>query len=203
MNMKKIVASAAALSLTAAVAVGGTLAWLQDDSDAITNTFTWSTDNAIQLTLDEHKYLPETNTLDMESPTVQSNDNYSIIPGGTAPKDPTLHLTTKTDSYLYVVIDVADDLNNVVSIADLNGWTAIPSATLPEGVQGTLYYRDGAAVTTGDYPVFSSVEYADNLEYDEETTLSGTITIKGFAVQASAGEDAQAAWTATFGAPQA
>ena len=53
MKMKKIVATGSALALTAAVAVGGTLAWLQDTSETVTNTFVWSADNNINLTLDE------------------------------------------------------------------------------------------------------------------------------------------------------
>lgn len=40
MNMKKVAATTAALSLTAAVAVGGTLAWLTAKTDTIENTFT-------------------------------------------------------------------------------------------------------------------------------------------------------------------
>lgn len=190
MNMKKIVAAASALSLTAAVAVGGTLAWLQDDTVEVVNTFTWSKDNAIQLTLDE-----------------SVEPNFSIVPGGTDVKDPTLHLTTKTDSYLYVVIDVDETLNGVVSITGLDNWTEIPDATLPKDVEGTLYYytpgKVAAAGSEQDFPVFTGVKYADDLKYDENTELTGNISIKGFAVQASAGKDAQAAWTATFGAPQA
>ena len=40
MNVKKVAATTAALSLTAAVAVGGTLAWLTAKTDTIENTFT-------------------------------------------------------------------------------------------------------------------------------------------------------------------
>lgn len=40
MNVKKVAATTAALSLTAAVAVGGTLAWLTAKTDTIKNTFT-------------------------------------------------------------------------------------------------------------------------------------------------------------------
>lgn len=201
MKMKKIVATGSALALTAAVAVGGTLAYLQDASGDVVNTFTWDAANAIQLTLDEHQYLPESNTLDMDADPVQANDNYSIIPGATAPKDPTLHLDTETASYLYVVID--NELGeDVVAITGLDQkWNKVESATLPAGVEGTLYYYTGT-VTNGDYPVFTGVEYADDLEYDEATSVTGTITVKGFAVQASAGGDAVAAWNATFGAPQ-
>ena len=40
MNVKKVAATTAALSLTAAVAVGGTLAWLTAKTDTSEKTFT-------------------------------------------------------------------------------------------------------------------------------------------------------------------
>ena len=59
MKMKKIVATGSALALTAAVAVGGTLAYLQDASGDVVNTFTWDAKNAIQLTLLRASASPE------------------------------------------------------------------------------------------------------------------------------------------------
>lgn len=185
MNMKKIVASAAALSLTAAVAVGGTLAWLQDSSDTITNTFVWNDDNNITLTL-------------TETGAVDNEKEYTIVPGATQDKDPTLHLTTATESYVYVVID-----NQLGSDVTMNGldtnWTAITNSN--SKITGTVYtWKTGKTTSNNDMSVFDTITYSNALNAETGNSLNGKkIVITGYAVQASAGADAQAAWNATFG----
>lgn len=186
MKMKKIVATGSALALTAAVAVGGTLAWLQDTSETVTNTFTWSEGNNINLTLDE-----------------TTGNDYTIVPGATEAKDPTLHLTTETESYVYVLIN--NELGDAVTMNELTAnWTKMDTATLPEGMSGDLYYWTAGATTTNDnMSVFDTITYSTALDETSGAALDGKkIIITGYAVQASAGRDAVAAWNATFGAPQ-
>ncbi|OUQ23021.1 hypothetical protein B5E80_11180 [Flavonifractor sp. An135] len=186
MNMKKIVATASALSLTAAVAIGGTLAWLQDSSNTITNTFTWGEGNNINLTLAE-----------------TTGTEYTIVPGKEDPKDPTLTLTTETESYVYVVInnELADYLDIVGMDTSAEGdWTKL-TGDLPEGITGDLYaYNTKMSGSETKIPVFTAVKYHNDLNQDNHSDLSGDIVITGFAVQASAGTTAQEAWNATFGA---
>lgn len=184
MKMKKIVSAIAALSLVAALAVGGTLAWLQDTSDTITNTFVWNADNNIDLELTE-----------------TTGDRYTIIPGATQPKDPTLALTTETSSYVYVVID--NQLGTNVTMNGLaDNWTKIEGARTPTGVTGDVYYwTTGATTTNNDMSVFDTITYSNALDAASGAALNDKkIVITGYAVQASAGATAQAAWEATFGA---
>lgn len=200
---KKILVSAGALALAVGVTTAGTLAWLQGESQTVTNTFTWSEGNNITLTLNEHMYDPATDALNMDE-VVTENDGYKIIPGAEDPKDPTLHLTTDTESYVYILID-----NGMSDYLDLQGfdstkWTEVSGANL-NGKSGTLYaynekVKSETSGTAKDIPVFTGVKYHDNLTQDENGGLTGTITLNGYAVQASAGTDAPSAWAATFGA---
>ena len=185
MKMKKIVAVASALSLTAAVAVGGTLAWLQDNSDTITNTFTWDPDNNITLTL-------------TETGAVDNEKNYTIVPGATQEKDPTLHLDTETESWVYVVID--NQLGDDVTMNELDdNWTAITNSN--PSIVGTVYtWNTGKTTTSEDISVFDTITYSNALDATTGAALNNMeIVITGYAVQASAGATAQAAWDATFG----
>ena len=196
MKMKKIVATGSALALTAAVAVGGTLAWLQNSTGPVTNTFTYSNDSNITLDLFEH---------DAEGEEVKEQ-TYPIVPGATVDKDPTLRLSTTTDSYLY--FEIKDGLNAALKgVADYtitSDWTKLmdgdDQVVGPNG--GLVYvYNNGTATTTVEKNIFPEVTFDSSVMTNENTaTLDGTtITLYGYAVQEDAGETALAAWnTANF-----
>ena len=199
MKMKKIVATGSALALTAAVAVGGTLAWLQQSTETLTNTFVWADSNGIDLVLEEPLW-----------EAAHSDGKAPIVPGDTITKDPTLTLTTETPSYVYVVIE--NQLGDAVTMNELDGnWTKIPDANKPGNIAGDVYYYNGGAITTPEegISVFDTITFDSDLTEDDITGEGGlqnkSIVITGYAVQADAageGGDAVDAWTATFGAPQ-
>lgn len=201
MNMKKIVAVASALSLTAAVTVGGTLAWLQKQTTAVVNTFTYSAGANIDLELFE--------TQSAEDDTHIYAQNYTVIPDETVHKDPTLKLTTETSSYLY--FEIIDELNAAVAgVADYtigSNWTELKdtsnqSVTGPNG--GKVYvYNDtvtGTDGTNGEFNIFDGLTFDGSVMTNENTaSLNNTeITLYGYAVQATAagdGGNAYSAWT--------
>lgn len=192
MKMKKIVATGSALALTAAVAVGGTLAWLQNSTGPVTNTFTYSNDSNITLDLFEHN---------AEGDKVKEQE-YNIVPGATVKKDPTLSLTTTTDSYLY--FEIKDGLNAALKgVADYtitSDWAPLMSEdTQVVGPNGGLVYvyNNGTATTTVEKNIFPEVTFDSSVMTNENTAgLDGTtITLYGYAVQEDAGETALAAWT--------
>lgn len=196
MKMKKIVAAASALSLTAAVAVGGTLAWLQDNTNTITNTFTWDPNNAIVLTLDETKFVDGEPT----GERWDKGNQYTLIPGATVKKDPQLDLTTKTPSYIYVAID--NQFGGDVTLNHLteNGWIEMTGVKV--GNAQVYYKAEALTATTNDIKVFDTITFSQDWTAAEASVAaSKQIIVTGYAVQASAGENAQAAWTATFGKP--
>lgn len=192
MKMKKIVATGSALALTAAVAVGGTLAWLQNSTGPVTNTFTYSNDTNITLDLFEHN---------AEGEEVKEQ-TYPIVPGATVDKDPTLRLSTTTDSYLY--FEIKDGLNAALEgVADYtitSDWTKLMDGDAqvvgPNG--GLVYvYNNGTATTTVEKNIFPEVTFDSSVMTNENTAkLDGTtITLYGYAVQEEAGETALSAWT--------
>ncbi|MFI3327316.1 MAG: SipW-dependent-type signal peptide-containing protein [Clostridia bacterium] len=101
--MKKYLKPMIALVLVASLAIGGTIAYLTDETDEVTNTFTTGTD-VIDLTLAE-----------------TTSDSFSINPAGSEAKDPTATLVTgSVDSYIY--IDVIEYLPS--GLLDADGDTA-------------------------------------------------------------------------------
>lgn len=120
-----------ALTLLVGCAIGGTLAWLTDKTDTVTNTFTVGD---INIELKEHD-LKDDGTLDLTE-EVNANDDYKFVPGDTLPKDPFVRvLGTETKpseaSYLFVQVTVTNNSctkNNVTADPIINftvdsGWT--------------------------------------------------------------------------------
>ena len=80
---KKIIATVGACALCVGLGVAGTLAWLTDKTESVTNTFTTSN---INITLTE-----------------TTGSNYQMIPGFTITKDPKVTVSAGSeDCYLFV-----------------------------------------------------------------------------------------------------
>jgi len=85
MNMKPL-AILLAMVLLVGCAIGGTLAWLLDTSDTVTNTFT---DSDINITLTE-----------------TTGENYQMIPGYTVAKDPVVTVQAGSeDCWVFVKVE--------------------------------------------------------------------------------------------------
>jgi len=119
LNMKPL-AVLLALTLLIGCAVGGTIAWLTAEADAVENTFTVGD---IQIDLKEHKQVNG----ELTNEVVNANTDYKFVPGDTLKKDPfvTVKKGTTADCYLFVKIT---EKNNTYT--DLTGkiiqWTAKP-----------------------------------------------------------------------------
>lgn len=199
MKMKKIVATGSALALTAAVAVGGTLAWLQNSTGPVTNTFTYSKGQDILLDLYEYN----------GGETPLYNASYTIVPGAEVDKDPTLKLTTTTDSYIYV--EILDEMNatvpNSASFTVKSEWVKLQDGdgTDVKGTHGGqiyVYETTESSATGEEYNVFDGLTFSNTLTAEQADSLNGkNIQLYGYAVQSTAGSDAYGAWTAAgFGA---
>ena len=97
-NKKNVLTTSLAATLAAAMIIGGgTIAYLQDDTEKVVNEF------------DTNKVLvklSETGTNDNGI-----NDSYEIIPGTSAAKDPKVTVDNTLDSYVYVrVTDTTENL---------------------------------------------------------------------------------------------
>ena len=154
--------------------IGGTVAWLTDQTNPITNTFTYGD---INITLQE---------------TI--GKDYKIIPGVDIRKDPKVTVKANSeDCWLFVKVAASGTfVEDKVTYAVAEGWTAL---TGNDGV----YYR---AVSSGTADQSFSVLAGDqiivskDLTKDEikSITANPTLTFTAYAVQQSGSANAAEAW---------
>ena len=120
MKKNKIMLSVVSGLLVAAVAVGGTLAYLSDKSNQVENTFTIGAgydENA--LTLDETKVtpgaaLPTAPAVEADKRVGTDQSYPDLLPGSEFAKDPTFHLKAgSTDSYIIAKVTNAQEAKAV------------------------------------------------------------------------------------------
>ncbi len=156
------------------VCVGGTIAYLIAQTDPVVNTFTPS-NVAVELT--------ET-----------TGDNYTVIPGFSVAKDPTVKVTNDVDAYVFVkvvahnFVTVAGNYiqgfsygSSVIDFSIADEWTLYT-----EGTDNT-YQKDGAGTPGGWYWIYYRVVKADdaNKEFsvlmDNKITFSADLTAEDIA----------------------
>ncbi len=162
-----------ALVLVFGIAIGGTIAWLQDTTDPVTNTFTVG---KIDIELEE------SDDLDLK-----------IIPGKTITKDPVVTVKAESEAcWLFVKIE-EKNWSDKLTYAIADGWTAL---TGNDGV----YYREVDAVTADtEYKVLADDEVlcANTLTTDEMKamdTAKPELKFTAYAVQKENVADAATAW---------
>lgn len=116
---KKTVALLLASIFVLGLTAGGTLAWLTDTTEAVTNVFT-------------------TGRLDIEL-TEETGETYKMVPGHVLGKDPKVTVKAESEKcYVFVKIDVTDNFGDFLSYDGVeDGWTELKDV---EGVTG-VYYR--------------------------------------------------------------
>lgn len=192
--MKKKLLSVALATIVAVMAISGaSLAWLQDTTQTVTNTFT---EGKVDIDLYEHDYLPDSNTLDTES-KVTANNDYKMIPGKVLPKNPTVVVKAGSEAcYVFIKIEKVNAVDTFLTYdIDLSVWTAL------EGVSGVYFKKidtytsedlelnvlDGKKVT-----VQSDVEMSDMNGLTENTRPQLKFT--AYAIQQLGFDDAVTAW---------
>lgn len=154
--------------------IGGTVAWLTDKTDSITNTFTYGD---INITLQE-----------------TTGESYKIVPGVDIRKDPKVTVKANSeDCWLFVKVAASGTfVEGKVTYAVAEGWTALTG-------NGGVYYR---AVSSGTADQSFSVLAGDqiivskDLTKDEikSITANPTLTFTAYAVQQSGSANAAEAW---------
>ena len=171
MKMKKIVAVASALSLTAAVAIGGTLAWLTDNSDAKTNTFTYQfgeLDKPISITIKD--VFPD----------------GEMYPGADLNKD--VGVTVNANSMdCYVYLEVQNGFFGTTGVTlglDTENWVVVDGEN-----EATTIYRYKDVVANSADPralpdLLDSVSFANTMDHNTLSDLDGkTIVVQAYAIQ--------------------
>lgn len=173
-----------AFVLVIGCSLGGTLAWLTDETDAVTNTFTVGD---INITLTE------------------TEREYKILPGVNIPKDPKVSVEANSEAcWLFVKVDEVnwpnfmDGENRKVNYSIADGW-----ALLDEEKHPGVYYREVNAETAKageEYPVLAgnTVTVSDTLTKSEiaEVKKQGQpqLTFTAYAVQKEGVNTAAEAW---------
>lgn len=170
---KKTLALVLALTLLVAGVIGGTLAWLTDQTAEVKNTFTVG---------------------DINIGLTETTADYKMVPGNTIAKDPTVTVKANSEAcWLFVKVTESTDLKDFIAYAIAEGWTALP------GVDG-VYYREVPAsaadqtfsVLAGDAVTVKSDVTRTMLETAK--TDAPTLTFKAYAIQRDHFATADAAW---------
>lgn len=171
---KRILLSAASMMLVATLSVAGTVAYLQDSSDDVVNTF--STNN-VNVKLEE-----------------TTGDDYNIIPGTSETKDPKVTVDNSVDAYVYIV--VTDNTDGLVTYEiDEDIWTPLTVGEDENTVTvNDVYYREvGANETTKEFYVLegNKVSYSPDLTNDDMPENSVSLTFTAYAIQKINGDSAE------------
>ncbi len=180
-KLKKPLLSVLGLTLVAVLTVAGTLAYLQDESEEIVNTFKA---NGVTVTLTE-----------------TTGETYDIIPGTTVKKDPTVTVDNTLDAFVFVEItgDTSPQIAgpSLVDYEIADGWNV-----LTDKEDYKLLWREVKA--KDEVKKFSvlkddQVTFSADLENDD-MTLSGdrlrkvTLAFKATAIQKEPFNTADNAW---------
>lgn len=200
MKKNKIMLSVISGLLVAAVAVGGTLAYMSDKSNMVTNTFNVG---AGYVPEGDHVglWLDEVDIAKPGSRTEIGNEYKDLQPGSIVEKDPTFHLTNKsTDSYVFAEVKGLDALvasnfiikpenvfNDKNSALNAN-WVKVDGK---ETLDGLYRYN----VTVGGeksyemVPMFQYIKFDADVDTDRFNEIKAegldNITVRGVAVQAA------------------
>lgn len=122
---KRSIALLTAMVLLAVGVIGGTLAWLTDDTQTVTNTFTTS---EIEITLEE---------TGMEN----NANSYQMIPGYDISKDPKVTVEEGSEKcYLFVKLTKENNFDSYLTYTIADGWTSLTGV---EGVYFRIVDKDG------------------------------------------------------------
>lgn len=190
----KVVALLMAVVLLIGGIVGGTLAWLSDKTETVTNTF--SVGNVeIDLTETVGGQNKSAATTDV------TNESFKIVPGGTEAKDPTVKVLENSEA-CWVFVEIVES-NNYIKGSDGNytnntyvdweiadDWTLLsPTSVTPGETVTYVYYKQQSATTDDvEHPVLKNneVSYSDTLTKEDLKALGDdtpNLTFAAYAIQ--------------------
>lgn len=189
-NVKRISSRALAIALVVVLlcgsVIGGTVAWLIDQTNPVVNTFTYGD---VNIDLDES----DTGLDDDDS---EDTNDYEMVPGEVITKDP--KVTVFTDSkacWLYVKLVESDNFDDFMEYEVEDGWTQLKDAS-GNDVEG-VYYRQldevvdedvvCGVIKNNEVHVKGSVtkEMLNALDPEGEEANYPTLTVTAYAVQYS------------------
>jgi len=176
--------------LLAGGAVGGTLAWLMDQTEPLVNTFTISAGIDVSVA--------ETPTDDGDSDP--NTNTYTMLPGATITKDPIVTLAANSeDAWIFVKLEKSANFDQFLSFSIADGWTELDGAD-------SVYYR---TTQKSDTAQTFGVLKENKVTVKPEVTAAmlnaltdatrPTLAVTAFAVQKQSIGTALEAWTLVEG----
>lgn len=209
MRKRKILFTALAVVLVCSISVVGTLAFLQKESNGVTNTFTAAPDLCGSFVLDESQAIQNNDGSYTLNPSARVQANtYVLAPGVTYEKDPTVTITGKTETAAYLYLAVLDGKPATVQYTIDSKWVQMGTITKDSETYDLYYYDangDGADLIVSDsdatltYNVLTNNQFQTTSQFTPDTAQF-TLTCYAYLAQASAGTDAATAYAACFGA---
>ena len=136
-----------ALVLIAGAAVGGTLAWLTDTTEAVQNTFT---------------------TSDIDITLVETTSEFKMVPGCTIEKDPKVTVKAGSEKcYLFVKIEKSSNFDNFMTYTVAADWTPLNDTNSDGVADDGVYYRVVEA---------SNADQEFAVLKDNQVSVLGTVT---------------------------
>lgn len=185
MQKKKLLTAIMSLSLVAVVGIGGTLAYLSDKTELVTNTFAVGSGYVGQgIVLDESDVqfnkTERTETVNTQN-RKQGNEYPDLLPGDERTKDPTVWMSVgSVESYVFINIEGADILaEDGVTINDFNDggeWVKVDNR---QGIDGIYRYKEIVDVRTVEGKNEGDLVAVDQLF--SKVTFSGDTTNEEFA----------------------
>lgn len=172
----RILLTAVAALLLVAVAVGGTMAYLQATSGPVTNTFK-----------------PSNVTVKVEESV---ENTFQVIPGVEIYKDPVVSATANVDSWVFVKIVKSENWPAGVDYEVAGGWTEV------NGTNEVVWYREltvdenandvAAIVNGGPWAVLKDNKLT--VTTDVNVTADFTLAFDAYIIQQAGFASAEAAW---------
>lgn len=175
-GLSRVMLVAMMMVMVAVLSIGGTLAWLQDNTDPIVNTFTTSD---INIELEETDTKKDTD----EDPMTNS---YQMIPGHTITKDPKVTVKENSEAvYLFVKLEKSANFDDFMKYDMADGWTELTG-------ESGVYYREVAAseaeqefqvIKDNTVTVLNTVKKEMMDAIEEGRATKPTLTVTAYATQ--------------------
>jgi predicted ribosomally synthesized peptide with SipW-like signal peptide len=174
--MKKIITLVLSLTMAVAIGVGGTLAWLTAETNAVKNTFTVGN---IDIKLDEVA------------------KDFKMVPGAKIEKDPKVTVEPGSeDCWLFVKVEKSTNLDAFMKYSPAEGWTAldnVPGVYYRE-VKNSDTIRSFDVLANNQVEVLGTVTKADMDTIKNDPSTAPTLTFTAYAVQTHGFGTAVKAW---------
>lgn len=145
-NTSKLIVVLLAMVMVLSVGIGGTLAWLTDETPEVKNTF---------------------GTSDIGVKLEETTTTYKMIPGWTIDKDPKAWIDEGSeDAFLFVKVQKSANFDAFMTYEIASGWTELTSAA---GTDYKIYYREVTTAQMGKANAYAILK-------DNQVSVLDTVT---------------------------